>query len=188
MAAGAGQDPELQALLDFWFDPATQPYWFDSTADFDERLQTRFGALHARAAAGELAAWEATAPGALGLVLLLDQLPRNLFRGSARAFATDAEARRIAERTIARGDDRSLTQPQRLFLYLPLEHAEDLDAQERSVALIAELDEEPVWADYARAHRDVIARFGRFPHRNALLGRSSTTDELRFLQTDGAGW
>lgn len=185
----AATDPDLQALLDFWFDDATKPYWFAATEAFDHQLAELFGALYQRAAAGELSAWEGDAPGSLGLVLLLDQLPRNLFRDSARAYATDPEARRITKQAVARGDDQALTQEaERLFLYMPLEHSEDLADQERSVELIAALTGEPTWADYARAHRDVIARFGRFPHRNAVLGRESTAEERRFLEEHGTGW
>lgn len=184
----AAADPELRELLDFWFDPATRPFWFESTQAFDGDLATRFGTLHARAAAGQRAHWEDTPHGCLGLVLLLDQVPRNLFRGTARAFATDGHALSIADLSVGRGDDRHLDEPERLFLYLPFEHAEDMEAQDRSVALISELTSEPAWADYARKHRDVIARFGRFPSRNAALGRESTPEERHFLETEGKGW
>lgn len=179
---------ECEALLAFWFDPATRPYWFAATADFDRELARRFGRLRERAAAGALADWETSARGCLGLVLLLDQLPRNLFRDDARAFATDAAARAVAERALGQGFERQLDEPGRLFLYLPFEHAEDLAAQDRSVALISQLTSDPEWARHAREHRDTIARFGRFPWRNAVLGRTSTPAELRFLaDRDGDG-
>jgi uncharacterized protein (DUF924 family) len=122
------------------------------------------------------------------LCVLLDQVPRNLFRGQGRAFASDAAARAIAREAIDQGFDRNLPQPQRLFLYLPFEHSESLADQDESVRLIGALDENPTWKDYAIRHRDVIARFGRFPHRNAALGRRNTAEETAFLATPGSSF
>ncbi|MDZ7712345.1 MAG: DUF924 family protein [Rhodovibrio sp.] len=180
-------DPNLSALLDFWFDPESRPYWFDSTPDFDAQLRDRFLGLYEDAAGGGLTGWRADGRGCLGLVLLLDQLPRNVFRGTPQAFETDSQARAVTRYALDMAFDQQLDEAQRLFLYLPLEHSEELDDQDRSVALIRQLESEPGWRDYARKHRDVIARFGRFPHRNAILGRASTPEERAFLE-DGPGW
>jgi uncharacterized protein (DUF924 family) len=181
------EDSNLSALLDFWFDPESRAYWFDSTPAFDGQLRDRFLNLYEEAAAGGLTGWRADGRGCLGLVLLLDQLPRNVFRGSSQAFATDAQARAVTRYPLEMAFDQQLSEAQRLFLYLPLEHSEDLADQDRSVALIAQLTSEPMWKDYADKHRAVIARFGRFPHRNAVLGRESTAEETAFLG-DGPGW
>jgi uncharacterized protein (DUF924 family) len=168
-------------VLDFWFDPANQPFWFKKSAAFDEAVRHRLGDAHAAAAAGRLDDWRATPEGALALVILLDQVPRNIHRGTARAFATDDAALAVAAAAIDDGFDRGLDKDQRLFLYLPLEHSEKLADQERSVALFTELGDARL-TDYAVRHRDIVARFGRFPHRNALLGRASTEEEISFLE------
>lgn len=168
-------------VLDFWYDPANQPFWFKKSATFDEAVRQRLGDAHAAAAAGRLDNWRTTPEGALALVILLDQVPRNIHRGTARAFATDGAALAIAAAAIDDGLDRQLDSDQRLFLYLPLEHSEELEDQERSVALFTAIGNARL-TDYAVRHRDIIARFGRFPHRNALLGRASTAEELRFLE------
>jgi uncharacterized protein (DUF924 family) len=169
---------DIAALLDFWFAPETAKKWFDKDPAFDAALREHFGTLQQSAASGALDHWAATAHGALALVLLLDQLPRNLYRGDARAYATDAKARAMADAALARGFDRGLPMAQRQFFYLPFEHAEDLAAQQRCCMLFTE-DAEAL--KYAEAHRDIIARFGRFPHRNAALGRDSTPEETEFL-------
>ncbi|MBK1696266.1 DUF924 family protein [Rhodovibrio salinarum] len=187
IARPEADQPRLADLLTFWFDPASRPYWFDSTPAFDAQLRERFLDLYAAAADGGLRQWRTSAHGCLGLVLLLDQVPRNVFRGTPQAFATDPEARAITLEALDKAFDRELDEAQRLFLYLPLEHSEDLADQDRSVALIAQLTSEPAWKDYADKHRAVIARFGRFPHRNALLGRESTAEEREFLE-QGVGW
>jgi uncharacterized protein (DUF924 family) len=187
-SAAAPDDPRLADLLDHWFSPAMQPYWFAATPDVDADLRQRFLDLHEAAAAGALDGWCASGRGCLGLILLLDQIPRNVFRGTARAFATDQQARAVTRAALARGLDAGRAPAERLFLYLPLEHSEDVDDQELAVRLIASLDGRPAWADYARRHRDVIARFGRFPQRNAALGRTSTADERRFLEDPEVHW
>ena len=171
----------ISDVLDFWFAPGQEARWFVKDEAFDAEVRARLGALHEAAAAGRLAAWKETAGGCLALVLLLDQVPRNLFRGEPRAFATDAAAVAVTRQALAGGLDRDLSQVQRLFLYMPLEHSEALADQEDCCRLVAELTDKPEWADYARQHRDIIARFGRFPHRNAVLGRSNTEEETAFL-------
>ena len=181
------EDPNLAQLLDFWFAPESRAYWFASTPEFDAQLRDRFLGLYREAAGGGLTGWRADGRGCLGLVLLLDQLPRNVFRASAQAFETDAQARAVTRYALDMGFDQQLEDAQRLFLYLPLEHSEEMADQDRSVELIGQLTSQPMWLDYAEKHRAVIARFGRFPHRNALLGRESTPEERAFL-ADGRGW
>jgi uncharacterized protein (DUF924 family) len=174
-------------VIDFWFADATRARWFDSTPEFDRALEGRFSALHEQAAAGELDHWRGSADGCLALCILLDQLPRNLFRGHARAFATDAQALAVAEHAIAAGFDQSLPADQRLFLYLPFEHSEDLAQQNRAVALIGTLDDERQ-VEHAVRHRKVVERFGRFPHRNTILRRATTPEEAAFLQRPGSSF
>jgi uncharacterized protein (DUF924 family) len=176
---------DIAALLDFWFAPETAPKWFAKDAAFDATLRTRFGTLPQSAAAGALDHWAATAHGALALVLLLDQLPRNLYRDDARAFVNDPHALAIARSALARGFDRGLPEQMRQFLYMPFMHAEELAAQERCCTLFAD---QPEQRKYAEAHRDIIARFGRFPHRNAVLGRASTPEETAFLAGPNASF
>jgi uncharacterized protein (DUF924 family) len=170
-------------LIDFWRD-AGRDRWFARDDAFDTELRTRFLDAHLAAARGEREAWRDTPDGALALVLLLDQLPRNLFRGSAQAFASDALARADAERAIAAGFDLRVDPALRVFFYLPFEHSETLADQDRSVASIAMVDDAD-YLHYAQAHRDVIRRFGRFPHRNAALGRSNTPEEQTWLDAGG---
>ena len=190
-------------VLTFWFGPPGSPplahakRWFERDAEFDAEIAARFGELVKRAAAGELEAWRDTPTGALALVIVLDQFSRNLHRDSALAFANDPAARDVAKDVRARSLDRALPPVLRSFLYLPYEHAEDRALQEESVALFAELRAEapPELAayldealDYARRHRDVVVRFGRFPHRNAALGRASTPAEIEFLKEPGSSF
>jgi len=170
-------------VLAFWRE-AGMAKWFNSSAAFDAACRTRFLDAHHAAARGECEAWLDDADGALAALILLDQIPRNVYRGSGHAFATDGLARRYALQAVEAGLDARMPADLRLFAYLPFEHAEDLADQDRAVALIdalgnAELDR------YARAHREVIARFGRFPHRNAALGRTSTPDEQAWLDAGG---
>lgn len=179
-------------LLDFWFgragDPEREHYreiWFKSTEEFDAALRREFLADYESAAAGELDSWEAAAEGALALVLLLDQLPRNIFRKSPRAYATDAAARAVADRALARGFDQVVPPAWRLFFYMPFHHSEDIADQRRSVALFNSLPRNPdrrgSLRRYGCPYIEVIERFGRFPHRNEILGRQSTPAELAFL-------
>ena len=182
-----------QALLDFWFGPPDDPareerrdIWFKSTPDHDETLRRLFLADHERAAAGGLADWQDEPESALALLLLLDQIPRNIFRATPRCYASDAMARAVAERAMARGFDRQMAPAWRLFLYMPLHHSENLADQQRATALVASLPDrrDPEHGEnrrYGLPYVDVIERFGRFPHRNAILGRESTPEELAFL-------
>lgn len=169
------------AVTGFWFSPAVRPNWFKADPALDREIEARFGGLVAPAAAGALDGWLREAQGALALCLVLDQFPRNIWRGTPRAYAHDAQARRVASLAVARGLDAALTAEERLFLYLPFEHAEDLAEQERAVRLIEPLGN-AAWTDYAVRHREIVARFGRFPHRNAILGRESTDGEVAFLK------
>jgi uncharacterized protein (DUF924 family) len=189
-------DPRAQEVLEYWFGPSDAPeygqlrmQWFRGSESVDAELRARFGELHALAARGELDDWQHTALGALALLLVLDQLSRNLCRGTADAFACDPKALALAERAIERGFDAEVLPVQRWFFYLPFEHAEDLAAQQRAVALFTALPDDPsrkIGLDYAIEHRDVIAKFGRFPHRNAVLGRVSTPAEIAWLEAGGA--
>ena len=181
--AGGDADARADALVTFWRD-AGPKRWFAKDAAFDRKLGARFGDLHLAAARGELDAWSERLPNALALVLLLDQLPRNAFRGTAHSVATDPLARRAAARLIDAGFDLIVDPALRPFCYLPFMHSEHADDQRRSVALNAALDAST--ARYARLHADIIERFGRFPHRNRMLGRETTPAEQAFL--DGGGF
>jgi steroid delta-isomerase-like uncharacterized protein len=190
-------------LLAFWFGADLDApeavaervrFWFDGAPEVDREIQARFAALPDRAASGALDAWRAAPRSALALVIALDQLPRNLFRSSARAFAYDGLALEAAEAALAAGFDRTLHPLEAGFLYLPFEHAESLPHQERCVALFEALEarapatHRPTlasWADFARRHRDLVVRFGRFPHRNPLLGRLPTAAERAHLASGG---
>jgi len=172
-------------LIDFWFSKPVRRLWFDSTPEFDRQIRERFLTTFEAAAAGELDAWQETPAGVLALVIALDQFPLNMFRGEARSFSTEAQARGIAAAAIERGFDEPLDDDQKAFLYLPFMHSESADDQARSVELFeaAGLTDNLKWA---RHHRDIIARFGRFPHRNAILGRESTSEEIAYLASDEA--
>jgi uncharacterized protein (DUF924 family) len=179
-------------VLAFWFadGPETRrKVWFQKDPDFDAGCE-RFRAARDAAKTGAFDAWAETPEGTLALLILLDQLSRNLFRGSGEAFAADARALAIARAAVTRGFDRALHPVQRLFVYLPYEHAEDLATQDESVRLFESVGAAlgPDTVDYAHRHRDVIRRFGRFPHRNAALGRANTPDEDIYLAQPGAGF
>lgn len=179
---------ESERVLSFWFGPEARERWFAGGAAFDDRVREVLGGDHERAAAGDLDPWMETARGCLALVILLDQVPRNIFRGEVRAFATDARARAATRHALARNFDRSLSQSERMMLHLPLEHSEDPADQARCVELMTALDGDPKWRDYSHQHLDVIARFGRFPGRNAALGRETTPEEAEFLKEPGASF
>lgn len=176
-----------EGVLAWWFAPETKPRWFGGGNAFDEAVRDYFGPLYARAAGGELDGWAAEPRGLLALVILFDQVPRNIFRGTARAFEGDAQALALARLAVDRGLDQAMSMDERLFLYLPFEHAEDLADQERSVALFRALGDAG-YLDYAIRHQAVIERFGRFPHRNAILGRASTVEEVAFLEQPGSSF
>jgi uncharacterized protein (DUF924 family) len=169
-------------VLAFWRE-AGPDRWFTKDDAFDASVRDKFLATYEAAAAGELGAWEATPEGALALVIVLDQFPRNLFRGDARCFATDPLARAAASRALKRGYDQDVAAAERGFLFLPFMHSEDIGDQERCVALYREAGDENL--SHAEQHRDIIRRFGRFPHRNALLGRTTTPEEQAFLDDGG---
>ncbi|MFQ5466831.1 MAG: DUF924 family protein [Kiloniellaceae bacterium] len=175
-------------ILRFAFDDGPSSRWFRKDPDFDAAVCARLGVHYEAAAAGAHDRWMETAEGCLALCLVLDQAPRNLFRGDARAHGADAKARAVTRHALERGFDRQLPQARRMFLYLPLEHSESMADQNLCVRLMATLDEDPEWLDYARRHRDIIARFGRYPHRNAALGRDSTPEEVEFLSQPGSSF
>ena len=170
-------------VVSFWVEAGPQK-WFAKDDAFDAEFRRRFELDHLAAARGDHEDWSATPEGALALCLLLDQFPRNCFRQTGHAFATDPLARVIARRAIADGHDQALPEDLRPFLYLPLQHSEDMDDQRQSLALFQTLTT-PDADKWARHHHDVIARFGRFPHRNAALGRVTTPEEAAFLEADG---
>lgn len=172
-------------VLQFWFSKDARKRWFRSTAAFDTEIRERFAATRQAARDGRLADWKQTASGALALVIVLDQFPLNMYRNQPLGFATEAASREVAGRAIERNLDNELTAEQKAFLYLPFMHSEDLRDQERSVALFAAagLEDNLKWA---RHHREIIARFGRFPHRNAILDRTSTAEELAWLDSPQA--
>jgi uncharacterized protein (DUF924 family) len=177
-------------ILDFWFGDQGQqrPEWFRKDEAFDTSIRQRFGSLVERALAGErLDANDDAAHSALARVLLLDQFTRNIYRGTPRAFAGDALALTTARAMVARGEDVELSTLQRVFVYLPFEHAEDLAMQHESLRLFEQLGDAG-FLDYARRHAVVVERFGRFPHRNAILGRISTPEEIEYLKQPGSGF
>jgi uncharacterized protein (DUF924 family) len=180
----ADDQARIDDLLDFWFADETKANWWQASAAFDRLCKERYAGLAADAAAGRLGPWEASAEGALACCLLLDQLPRNLHRGTPDAFATDPAAVAVADRAVQAGHDRALPPDRRAFLYMPFMHSERLEHQEQGIALFKALaDEKSV--EFAEEHAEVIRRFGRFPHRNRILGRETTDAEAAFL-ADGA--
>jgi uncharacterized protein (DUF924 family) len=190
---------QAQQVLDFWFGPPGDPgyakpreKWFVKSDAFDAEVALRFGPLIEQALAGRLLSWASDAQAALAATIVLDQLTRNALRGTARAFAGDALALDSARAIVGAGSDHGLTGVQRQFVYLPFEHSEDLAVQRESIALFTQLEhDEPALAgllDWARKHEAIIERFGRFPHRNAILGRASTPEELEFLRQPGSSF
>lgn len=184
-------------VLDFWFLTPDQPgygkpraEWFRKEVVFDDEIRRRFGDVIAVALSGGLKDWCATPEGSLAYILVLDQFTRNVFRNRAEAFAGDTLGLSAAVMALDRGFDKALPPIRRWFVYMPLEHAEDLAMQDRCVAQFSSLAEEEATfrdaLDYAVRHRDIVARFGRFPHRNALLGRVSTSEEIEFLKQPGS--
>ena len=184
-----------QEVLDFWFGAQDAPgygearaAWFQKDEAFDAEIQRKFGGLHAASSHGMLDYfWKDSAPGNLALVLTLDQFSRQLYRNDAKAFAQDAHALILAKHAIEQGFDKDALPVQRTFWYLPFEHSENLEDQDRSMELLKPLGN-PELTRYAEEHRAVIARFGRFPHRNAVLGRESTPEEEAYLAQPGSGF
>jgi len=187
----AAGDDRAEEVLRFWFGSGAdygrpRAQWFEKNAAFDAEIRARFLPLIEEAAAGGLAAWRTGVPECLALVVTLDQFPRNVFRGSARAFSSDHLALEAARHAVAQGYDRTMLPVEKTFVYLPFEHSESLADQELSCRLM-----EPLGAEqhrYALRHKEIIERFGRFPHRNALLGRASTPEEIEFLKEPGSGF
>ena len=188
---------QVQAVLDFWFaapgDPehgAVRDLWFRKSDETDRQINEHFGSLIEQALRGELETWAAKPPGALAQIVLLDQFTRNGFRETPRAFAGDKRALAAAMAMVGSRQDETLLPVQRVFVYLPFEHAEGIGMQEEALRLftrvVTEAPELQSMLDYAQRHHDVVQRFGRFPHRNAILGRQSTAEEVEFLQQPGS--
>ena len=186
---------EVDRVLDYWFGPPDseihgtfREMWYRGGPKIDSEIAGRFGTLHERAAAGELDHWREQARSCLALILLLDQFPRNMFRGEPRSFATDAKAVEIARHAVERGYDRGHDLNTQQFYYMPFEHSEEVADQRRAVELFRAADDDERKEEnigYAVEHLEIIERFGRFPHRNAILGRESTPDEIKFLDAGG---
>ncbi|HET9930936.1 MAG TPA: DUF924 family protein [Polyangiaceae bacterium] len=197
---------DAEAVLEFWFgeldargaaDVDHERRWFQGGSDFDALCRERFLGVHAAVVAGEAVTWLESPRGRLATLIVLDQLSRNMFRGSSRMFENDLHALRIANDAIARGDERVLRFAERGFLYLPFEHSESLADQDSCVSLLRAFRNEvgpelapkvDAWIDFAERHRDIIRRFGRFPHRNVTLERTSTAAELNFLKEPGSSF
>jgi uncharacterized protein (DUF924 family) len=179
-------DARAEELVDFWLNEVGETGWYLQDDALDARIRERWLPLWEEARTGALEVWRCTPRATLGLLVLLDQFPRNMFRGDARAFATDAQARRCAKDAILRGFDVRVPLPERQFYYMPLEHSELLPDQDRSVRLmLLAFGRDSEMLRHARAHREVIRRFGRFPYRNAALGRESRPEEVEFLAAGG---
>jgi uncharacterized protein (DUF924 family) len=187
--SGRDDEPEpawVREVLGYWFGELTRDQWFRKDDRVDEVIRSRFSHIHANLSDQSPVSADLTPRLALATVIVLDQFPRNMFRGTPRAFATDSQALCVARAALAAGLDARLTTLERLFLYLPFEHSEDPDDQRRAVELIGALGD-PELTRYAIAHQTIIDRFGRFPHRNTILGRPSTPEEITFLtQPDSA--
>jgi uncharacterized protein (DUF924 family) len=188
----------VDEILAFWFGVPGEPsygkqrsFWFNKKPEFDQELRHRFLSVYQQAAAGYLDRWQASSQGCLALILLFDQFSRNMFRGTPQAFATDSQAIATAEYAIAKGFDQELMTVQRWFIYLPFEHSENLAHQHQAVELFSTLSNDPDSAEsinYATRHLVVIERFGRFPHRNKILGRITTPEEAEFLKLRGSSF
>ena len=189
---------QADEILEFWFgkpDDAdygkSRKVWFTKNPEFDDEVRSRFLNVHNQAAAGELDDWKTTPQGCLALIILLDQFPRNMFRGQPQAFATDSQALAYARHAVTQGFDKELPKLQRWFVYLPFEHSENLAAQRQCVELCEQMDDDldtREAIDYAYRHLRVIERFGRFPHRNQILGRETTPEEAEFLKQPGSSF
>jgi len=185
-------------VLDFWFGApgdadfgASRAAWFSQSDAFDEAIKTRFGAAVDQALEGGFEDWRADFDGALALIILLDQFPRNIHRGTAKMYAGDIRARAVSASAMEIVPDAAVAPVQRLFLYLPFEHSEEMPDQEFSVQLfraMPDVSDKARWLDYAIRHQEIIARFGRFPHRNEILARPSTPEEHEYLQEADSGF
>ncbi|MBI1328011.1 MAG: DUF924 family protein [Alphaproteobacteria bacterium] len=180
---------EKEEILEFWFHESTPTQWFQVNPEYDETIRKNFLKAWDKAKAGFYKDYEDDPDGALALIILLDQFPRNMFRDDPRCYETDAQALEVAEEAIKNGFDQMHPVLRRRFFYLPYEHSENMEHQNRAVELFEEIKEDdPIGYEYAIRHRKVIEKFGRFPHRNALLGRASTTDEIEFLKLTPQGF
>ncbi len=194
------QEMDMQAkeILTFWFGTSDftdglerRKAWFIKNPEFDEEIRSKFLVIYEKAAQGALSDWQQTPLGCLALIILLDQFPRNLFRGDAKSFATDSAALTAAQLGVTQGFDLLLPHIARTFMYLPFEHSEQLEDQQRSIALFNQMQNDHEMTEtikYAQRHFDIIAQFGRFPHRNKLLERQSTAEEEAFLKTPGSSF
>jgi len=177
----AGEPAWVADVLRYWLEELTLEQCFEKNPEIDDTIRTRFAALHERLARDDGTVRAEAPRELLAAIIVFDQFSRNLHRGSPRAFATDPIARRLARTAVADGLDQAMSKRERIFVYLPFEHSEDVGDQEQSVRLFAQLDDENL-TKYAMAHKVIIDRFGRFPHRNAVLGRESTPEEIAFLK------
>ena len=171
-----------QALVDFWFSETASQYWFKSTEAFDQQLRDDYAELWQQAKDGELDSWKAQPMGCLALVILLDQLPLNMFRGTASSFSTESQSREVAALAIDRGFDVDMASKHKAFLYMPFMHSEDMQDQDRSVALFNQPGLEDNYR-FAQHHYGIVERFGRFPHRNEILGRENSDVEIEYLNS-----
>ena len=180
----------VKDILHFWFEESTPKEWFTKSDEFDAQIKTRFGADYDTVAAGGFSDWRASASGCIALCILLDQFPRNMFRNNPKTFATDPLAREIARHALAQKFDAEdeLTDDHRCFLYLPFEHSEAIGDQRLSLQLFQERTKDERYIEYAKRHLVVIERFGRFPHRNKVLDRESTAEEIEFLKQNATGF
>lgn len=180
-----------QEILKFWFEELSQEQWFQGGSSLDEQIKERFLPLYELAAQGLCNDWMHSAEGTLALILVLDQFPRNMFRGTARMYESDGQALRLAKYAVAQGYDTDMNVDERGFMYLPFEHSEQPEDQECAVKLFGAMKNLPDaagWYDYALRHKEVVDRFGRFPHRNDILGRTSTSEEMEYLAQPDAGF
>jgi uncharacterized protein (DUF924 family) len=185
---GLGMDITPRDVLGFWFSHEAKSKWFVKDADFDREIRIRFEEAWRQGLDGAFDSWAEQPEGALALIVLLDQFPRNMFRGDPRSFASDDKALQIAEAAIAQGLDQKIGGEYRRFFYLPFEHAEDLARQQKCVAYFEAMPDDAEGLDYARRHLAIIERFGRFPHRNEVLGRATTAEEEAFLREPGSSF
>ncbi|MGE7368402.1 DUF924 family protein [Neorhizobium sp. NPDC001467] len=183
----AVDEKAAERVLSFWFEELGKARWFQPPEGLDDLIRDRFADLHRALAQGDISAFRSSGRYRMAAILVLDQFPRNMYRGTPMAFSTDWMALREARLLVDAGLDRELDTHARCFSYLPFEHSEDVDDQDRAVALFSDLGDAE-YLDFARRHRDVIVRFGRFPHRNGILGRETTEAELDYLSQPGSGF
>ncbi len=180
-------DEAIEAVLDFWFVENGPKQWFKKDEAFDAAIRERFEGLVVQASKGDLSHWRTSARGALAEILILDQFPRNLYRDDGRAFASDPVALAAAKQALEKKVDQEVSEQERVFLYLPFEHSEEASDQETSIRLCGTLEDKSL-LEWAEKHKAIIDRFGRYPHRNAALGRPSTDEELAFLKEEGSSF